>query len=99
MLTVDKTTIDLGTLKYGKTYTFKYMVTNNSPKNMVINKLQTSCSSCTKATMSKLLKENQTTEMKVTYTPGSVGNQLKWVDIIYDSDQHLRVEFKAIVNG
>lgn len=99
MLTAKESTIDLGTLEFGKVYQFTYDITNSLNKDMAINKLQVSCTSCTEAKFVKSVKGNATETLKVTYTPGSVGNQSKWVDIVYDNDQRLRVQFKAVVNG
>lgn len=99
MLTVEKPTIDLGVLQYGKPHTFECLITNTLGKDMIINKVQVSCNSCTKATFVKKLEGNKEAPLKITFTPGSVGNQSKWVDVVYDSDQKLRIEFKAVVNG
>lgn len=99
MLISDKPTIDLGTIKFGQIYEFEYEITNTLGKDMIINKVQVSCSSCTKATMPRKIKGKQKAILKVTYTPGAVGNSNKWIDILYDGDQHLRITFKAVVNG
>ena len=90
--------LDLGTLQYGKVYDFEFDIINSSPKDMSIDKIQASCNSCTKATMSKKVKGNETGKMKVTYTPGVTGTTSKWIDVVYDRDQVLRVHFKALVN-
>lgn len=99
MLTVDNTEIDLGTIQFGKVYEFEYTLTNTVGKDMVINSLKPSCSSCTKASITKKIKGNDSAKMKVTYTPGAVGKALKSIDILYDGDQYLKVTFKAMVNG
>lgn len=99
MLTVDKKELDLGTITFGKVYDFEYEITNTLGKDMVINKIQVSCSSCTTATLPRKIKGGNSAKMKVKFTPGVVGNASKWIDIIYDTDQVLRVNFKAVVNG
>jgi len=99
MLTVDKEEIDLGTVQFGKVYEFEYEVTNTQAKDAVVNRVQASCSSCTKANITKRIKGNETVKMKVTYTPGAVGKSSKRIDVVYDNDQILKVSFKAIVNG
>lgn len=99
MLKVDKKEIDLGTIQFGKVYNFEYEITNTVGKDLKVDKLQVSCQSCTKATMPSKIKGNESAKMKVTYTPGAIGNTLKYVDIMYDNDQVLRVTFKAVVNG
>ena len=91
-------TKDLGTLKFGQVYNFEFDITNTLPKDMVIDKVQVSCSSCTTATMDKKVKGNSTAKLKVTYTPGVVGPTSKSVNIKYDKDQVLTVQFKGVVN-
>ena len=90
---------DLGTVKYGQTYNFEMEVENTLEKDMIINKLAVSCSSCTTATMDRKVKGLQKAKVKVTYKPGVVGNSQKWIDIRYDNDQVLRLNFKAMVNA
>lgn len=99
MLKALEETIDLGTIEYGKVYNFHYEIVNESPKDLVINKIQVSCTSCTQGKFVNKLAAGAKDKLKVTYTPGSVGNQSKWVDVVYDNDQRLRVQFKAVVNG
>lgn len=99
MLTTKTETVDLGVIKFGKVYEFEYEIANTIGKDMLINKVQVSCSSCTSATLPKKIKGNDTAIMKVKYTPGTVGNALKYINILYDNDQVLRVNFKAVVNG
>src|SRR5688572_29944964 len=99
MLTTNKELIDLGTINFGKVYNFEYEITNTLSKDMVIDKIRTSCSSCTSATLPKKIKGNSTAALKVTFTPGVTGNASKHVDVLYDNDQVLRVSFKAVVNA
>ena len=96
-LKVIEPTKDLGEIQFGKVYTFEYDVINTLEKDMVINKIQVSCSSCTTATIGKVVKGNSTAKLKVTYTPGAVGSTSKHVTIIYDKDQILRIDFKGVV--
>ena len=98
MLKAKEVEKDLGIIKFGQIYNFEFDIENTLEKDMVINKLQVSCSSCTTATLPKKLKGLSKSKMKVTYKPGVAGTASKWIDIIYDGDQVLRVKFKAIVN-
>ena len=90
---------DLGTIQFGQVYNFEFDIENTLEKDMVINKVQVSCNSCTKATITKKIKGKEKATLKVTFTPGAVGSTNKWIDIRYDTDQILRVKFKATVNG
>lgn len=99
MLTANKELIDLGTIQFGKVYNFECEITNTLDKDMVIDKIRTSCSSCTKATLAKKIKGKSSEVLKVTFTPGVTGNTSKYVDILYDNDQVLRVNFKASVDA
>ena len=98
MLKVNQQLIDLGTIKFGKVYTFEYEITNTVGNDIPIDKVRVSCSSCTQATLPKKIKGNETVTMKVTYTPGVIGPTSKAVDVLYDGDQVLKVQFKAEVN-
>lgn len=89
---------DLGTIKFGQVYNFEFEIENTLEKDMVINKVQVSCSSCTTATMPKKVKGKEKVIMKVTYKPGTTGTTSKWIDIRYDGDQVLRVNFKAAID-
>jgi len=99
MLKVNEEVKDLGTIQYGTVHSFEIEVENTTAKDVPINKVQVSCSSCTKATITKLIKGSSKEKLKVTFTPGVVGQTNKWVDLIYDGDQTLRIKFKALVNG
>jgi hypothetical protein len=90
---------DLGTVNFGQIQNFEFEIENTLEKDMVINKIQVSCTSCTTATMPKKVRGKEKVIMKVTYKPGAVGKTNKWIDIRYDGDQILRVNFKALVNG
>jgi hypothetical protein len=98
MLTLKQEVVDLGMVKFGSPRTFEVEVTNTLGKDMPVNRLQVSCSSCTKAHLPTKIKGNETVMMKITYTPGIVGETSKYVDVVYDKDQVLRVKFKATVH-
>lgn len=91
-------TKDLGALKFGQVYNFEFDITNTLEKDMVINKIQVSCSSCTTATMDRKVRGNTTAKLKVIYTPGALGTTSKTVTIRYDKDQLLTVTFKGVVH-
>lgn len=99
MLIASEQVKDLGVIEFGKVYDFEIEITNTLGKDMIVNKVQVSCASCTKATLPRKIKGNESAKMKVTFTPGITGNTSKWIDVIYDTDQTLRVNFKAVVNG
>lgn len=99
MLTVNQTDIDLGQLRFGQPHKFKYIVTNNSTDSLIINKLVTGCSSCTKAYTSKTyLKTGESSDINVTFTPGTTGNQLKTLNVIYNNINELALKFRAHVD-
>ena len=98
MLKANVEPFDIGEMKFGKSYDFTFEVTNELDKDMVINKIQVSCNSCTKATMPNKVKGNQTAKVNVKFTPGVTGNVSKWIDIRYDDDQVLRLKFIGVVN-
>lgn len=95
MLIPDKQLIDLGRVKYGIPHTFNYTLTNSGSKDAVIKRLQVSCSSCTVAsTKKRRVPPGESTEILVTFTPGTISKQLKHIDVLYD-DTGLRLEFKG----
>lgn len=97
MLIVKEEIKDIGNVVFGRPVTFEIEVHNTLEKDMIVNKVQVSCASCTTATMPKKVRGKESVNMKVTYKPGVLGNIAKWVDIVYDNDQLLRVKFKGVV--
>lgn len=98
MLTVDKQEIDLGNLKYGKGYNFKYNLYNNSSNIININKIVKGCGSCTKAFIDKnIIKPNESAVINVEFTPGSTGINRKTIQVLYNSSDNLILSFKSYV--
>lgn len=99
MLKVNQAETNLGTLVFGKPHNFKYTLTNDSPESVVINKLVLGCSSCTKAYTSKTyLRSGESSDVNVTFTPGSKGKQLKTINVIYNNINELVLKFTAHVD-
>ena len=95
MLTTETPLVDLGVVKFGQVYKFSYKITNTGTEPIDITKLAVGCTSCTVATIRKKnIYPNQSEEVSVTFTPGSVKVHNKWVDVIYDN-KTLRLNFTA----
>ena len=106
MLNVNQRDIDLGNLKFGVPHQFKYVITNDYNKKVIINRLVLGCKSCTVATTEKnILEPGESTNINVVFTPGSTGINSKKISIAHMTyeDNLFRppvdVTFKAIVNG
>lgn len=98
MLVPTQRTMDLGQLKFGKPYSFIYTVQNSSDKVVKINRMIVGCTSCTKAsTTQTTIKPGETGIINVTYTPGKTGKSKKNIQVVYDTDQILRLDFTANV--
>lgn len=104
MLTVNQREIDLGLLRFGKTYNFKYVITNEHDKPVIINKVRSGCSSCTKAECNRrILAPAESADINVEFTPGSTGIQVKQVSVAHMTQDHrvepdLVLKFKAKVD-
>ncbi len=100
MITVNQQKIELGTLKFGVSHSFDYSLSNLTSEVITINKLTLGCNSCTKASVSKsTINPGETIQLNVTFTPGSTGNQLKAIDVKYDTNKHLDLKFTAKVDA
>lgn len=96
MLRSNEVNKDLGSIKFGKIQQFSYSLTNEGTEEVNIRKVVVSCSSCTVATASKnKVKVGETIQINVTFTPGTVGLQKKYVEILYNRDEKIKLEFKA----
>lgn len=103
MLIANKEELDLGTLKFGVPYSFKYVLTNNSEESITITKLILGCNSCTKAYCERsVVGPHESTDINVTFTPGSTGMNLKKISVQYTSGgklmRGLELKFKAKIN-
>lgn len=104
MLSVNQHDINLGTLKFGVPHHFKYVITNNYTKDVIINRLVLGCKSCTVATIEKnTIKPGESTNINVVFTPGSTGINSKKISVAHQVDgvfmPSFDVTFKAMVNG
>lgn len=104
MLKVDHEEVNLGSIKFGKTYFLKYSVTNNYDKIVTINKVYGGCSSCTKAKINRsVLAPGETAEITAEFTPGSKGIQSKQIYVSHMTENfhyepQLVLKIKAVVD-
>lgn len=104
MLVANQQELDLGRLKFGQPYSFKYVLTNKSDSEVKITKLVVGCASCTKAyTETPIVRAGGSTEVNATFTPGSTGPANKNISVAYTTGGHpsaaLILKFRAIVDG
>lgn len=102
MLIVNQQEITLGSLKFGKAYTFKYHLINPEESSIVIKKAIAGCNSCTTTSFSTSpITKDKGSELTVIFTPGSTGIQSKSINLIYEEDgkvqPQLLLKFKATV--
>ena len=103
MLTTE-TIKHLGNLKFGQPHDFKYILKNEYPEAITITEIVRGCNSCTKATISKqIIAPRETSELSVTYIPGTTGFSKKTINIQYEighekKKDHIVVEFKANIS-
>lgn len=89
---------DLGKLKFGKVIGFSFNLKNESQSPIEIVKVTVGCGACTKASCNKTnLKPNEEAEIFATFTPGRLGQQTKHINVHYDTDSVLKLEFMADV--
>jgi len=87
---------DLGRVRFGKPNGFTFPVQNDGTHSLEITKTIVSCGSCTTAVAAKKkLAAGESTDIRVTFTPGSLGKQKKHVDIVWNGSQVLRLVFTA----
>lgn len=73
MISIPGTEMDFGDMKFGKSYTKEYVITNNDNEPVLINSLGKSCT-CTNVRMDDLLIPAKGKGIiYVTVTPGSTG--------------------------
>lgn len=97
MLTTTQSPLNLGQVQFGKPIDFSFEVRNTGNRPLQITKLWVGCASCTTARVSKaMLAENECAQVNVTFTPGSIGTQNKTVQIQWDGNKVLKLEFTAI---
>ncbi len=100
MLVAKEQMRDLGRIKFGTINKFSFILLNRGNKDVVIKKAIVSCSSCTQAVIkNRVVRPMSDSAINVTFTPGTIGKQKKHIDIIYDNDQNLRLDFIAESHG
>lgn len=91
--------IDLGSLKFGEPFTFRYNIYNPGYSKIVIHKLIKQCSSCTEAqTSTTQIDPLDVGMISVTFTPGHIGKTTKSISVMYDDNQELKLTFEANVH-
>jgi len=96
MLVASPATIDLGKIKFGKPTSFNFTVKNDGNTPVQITKLWVGCSSCTKAECKKaMLADGECTTIDVVFTPGTIGQQRKNVQVQWNGNQVIKLEFTA----
>lgn len=99
MLRAHEQDIDLGALKYGVPFTFRYTLYNTGPETVVITKLIKQCHSCTEAQTSTMqISPGDPGYISATFTPGHLGSTKKSISVLYNNDQVLKLTFKADVH-
>lgn len=97
MLTTTQSPLNLGNVKFGKPVKFSFDVKNSGHQPIQITKLWVGCSACTTATTKKvMLADGECTTINVVFTPGSIGNQNKNVQVQWNGNQVLKLEFTAV---
>jgi len=96
MLVASPSTIDLGRIPFGRPVPFSFTVRNTGQVPVEITKLWVGCSSCTKAETKKaMLADGECTTIDVVFTPGSIGAQKKNVQVQWNGNQVIKLEFTA----
>lgn len=96
MLITNQPKKDLGKIKFGQPHSFTYEVTNTGDAPLEISKIVVGCNSCTKASTSKTkLKPEEASTINVTFTPGSIGSQKKFLVVKWNETQRLELSFIA----
>jgi len=96
MLVAIDTVKNLGKVKKGKSYSFKFTLKNNSENTITIDRIAVGCGSCTKASTSKMkISPGDISDINVVFTPGSTGSQQKFVDVQWNKDNILKLVFTA----
>jgi hypothetical protein len=87
---------DLGSIQFGKPHGFIFPVQNSGSLPIEITKIIVGCGSCTTAVSAKnKLAAGESTDIRVTFTPGSLGKQKKHLDVEWNRSQNLRLTFTA----
>lgn len=99
MLRANEQDIDLGTLKYGQPFAFRYTLYNDGQSSVFIKKLVKQCHSCTEAfTSTTQIEKGGSGLISVTFTPGHIGKTTKSISVLYNDDKELKLTFKADVH-
>jgi hypothetical protein len=101
MLVTDTPEIDLGSLKYRQVHEFTYTLRNTSSEPLRVTRIVAGCSSCTHASApGGDIKPGETAPLKVTFTPGNLGRNVKRLHVFYGpNNKELILKFKAQVDA
>lgn len=96
MLVAKEPLKELGKVKFGKDTKFTFCLENDGHNTITINKLIVGCNSCTKAYVKKTsLQSGESTLIEVTFTPGSLGAQKKFITVRWNETNDLKLMFTA----
>jgi len=99
MLNANQLEINLGTLKFGIPHEFRFELINTGVSAIVINGISLGCHSCTKASMDRsIIEPGGRDYLNVIFTPGSKGVNIKGITIVYNTNQELKLKFRANVD-
>ncbi len=95
--------VDLGTVKLGQPYRFKYKLINNGDKVVKIENVVLGCGSCTEVEpIMPYIGVGGSTDVQVTFTPNSTGINNKRISVNYlngtNLEEPLILKFSALVN-
>lgn len=102
MLHIEPTTINLGTINFGKVYKFSYTLSNKTSSVIKILAFAPGCKSCTEVELEKeTLLPGESTLLNTIFTPGSLGIANKSVSVVYSVSDIVKPEivlkFKGVV--
>ena len=94
----DEKMIDLGTISKGKTYKAKFKYTNKTPDLLIIENINTSCGCTVPRWDKKPLKEEESSELVISFTPETLGYNSKFIMVSFNKYKHpVRLIIKANV--
>lgn len=94
----DEKMIDFGSIRKGKTYKAKFRYTNQTPDFLIIENINTSCGCTVPQWDKKPLKEGESSELVVSFTPENLGYNSKFIMVTLNKCKHpVRLIIKANV--
>jgi hypothetical protein len=96
MLVANEPIKNLGKVKFGKPHAFTFCVQNIGNGIIEITKIQVGCGSCTTAHVKNThLRSGESTDINVVFTPGSTGEQKKFITVKWNNINDLKLSFTA----